>query len=323
MILFSRSRGRLIAAALLVMVWAIPSWAGDETLDELIEQVGSTYAEGYLAPLVHGFGINVNTGLYHTAKIPNTRLKFSVGFKTMATKINDADKSFRIVQPVTLDENLGFEPGDDGYGEEGQLVFEGPTVFGDEDEKGTVTAYYHGVPAFQQSGITSLVDMDYVLLITPEVSVGGIAGIEAKLRWLPTMTVGDMGDLNYLGFGVAYGVSNLMPTLPFDARVGFFYQNLGIGEMLQTSGTSFYAAASKSFAMLTVYAGAAKESSSMDVEYTFTSDTSQTSEISFSVDGIQGGRGTLGATLNFGLLVNAEVNFGKLTTYSAGILFGF
>jgi len=319
---FPRSKGRLlIATALLVMAWAIPSRAGDENLDELIEQVGQTYAEGYLAPLIHGFGINTNTGLYHTASIPKTRLKFSVGLKAMATRLGDGDKAFQIVETVDLSQ-FG-EPGDPWYGEEGTLVLSGPTVFGDESEKGSVTAYWNGIPIFSQEGVTSLVDMDYVLLLTPEVTVGGIAGLQATLRWLPTMTMGDMGDLSYMGFGAAYGVSNLMPTLPFDAMVGFFFQNLDIGESLRSSASSYYAAVSKSFAVLTVYAGAAKESSSMDVDYTYIGDGSESTHIAFSVDGIQGGRATLGTTLNLGVMVNAEVNFGKMTTYSAGLLFGF
>jgi hypothetical protein len=318
MFLISRSKGRLmVAAVLLALLWAIPSWAGDETLDELLEQVGQSYAEGYLAPLIHGFGINTNTALFHTAKIPKTRLTFNVGIKAMATSLNDADKTFRIVENVALD--------DFGYpGETGKLVFEGPTVFGAEDESGRVTAYWNGLPVYQIDGITSLVDLDYVLLATPEVSVGGIAGLQATLRWLPTMTMGDLGDLGYFGFGAAYGVSHLMPTLPVDVSVGFFYQNLDVGESLQTSATSFYGAVSKGFALVTVYAGAAKESSSMDVTYTYQGEDGSTpSDISFSIDGVQTARGTLGATLNLGVKLNAEVGFGKLTTYSAGLLFGF
>ncbi len=312
------SKGRLVAAVvLLVMLWSVPSWAGDETLDELIEQIGQSYAEGYLAPLIHGFGINTNTGLYHTAKIPKTRLTFNVGFKAMATKITDDDKAFRVLETVDLTP-FGMP------GETGEVVYEGPTVLGAEDEKGRITAYWNGLPIYQVDTISSLVDMDYVLLATPEISVGGIAGLQATLRWLPTMTMGDFGDLGYFGFGAAYGVSNLMPTLPVDVMVGFFYQNLDIGESLQTSATSYYGAVSKSLTpIITVYAGGAKESSTMDVDYTYIGDGSESEQISFSIDGAQEGRGTIGATLNLGVKVNAEMNFGKLRTYSAGLLFGF
>jgi len=310
----------IAALPLLILIWAQPALAGDETLDELLEQVGQPYAEGYLAPLMQGFGINQNTAIYHSARIPSTRLYFSFGIKAMASKLGDEDKAFRVVEAVDLSDYL--DPGDPGYGEQGQLVFEGPTVFGSEDDTGSVTAYWHGIPVYQIEGITSLVDMDYVLLATPELTVGGIAGLQATLRWLPTMTLGDMGDLSYMGFGLAYGVSSLMPTLPFDASVGFFFQSLGIGESLDTSANCFYAAVSKDFSLVTLYAGAAKESSNMDVKYTYVDENQDSYDIDFSMDGLQGGRGTLGATFNLGLKVNAEVNFGKLTTFSAGLLFG-
>jgi len=316
----TRKRTWLQIVLLLSLAWALPALAGDETLDELISQVGPDYAEAYLSPLIHGFGINTNTALYHTARIPRSRLTFNFGLVAMAARINDADKSFRLVRSVNLSDLL--QPGDDGYGEQGQLVFEGPTVFGDESRKGTVTAYWHGIPVFQQEAINSLVDMDYVLLATPQLSVGGVAGLRATLRWLPSVTMGDMGKLSYKGFGLSYGAGGLLPTLPFDAMVGFFFQSLDVGESLHTSADSYFAAVSKTFALLTVYAGAAKESSTMDVDYTFVGDGSQSTHIAFSVDGAQGGRGTLGATLNLGVKVNAEVAFGKMTTYSAGLLFG-
>jgi hypothetical protein len=60
------------------------------------------------------------------------------------------------------------------------------------------------------------------------------------------------------------------------------------------------------------------------VTYTYQGEDGSTpSDISFSIDGVQTARGTLGATLNLGVKLNAEVGFGKLTTYSAGLLFGF
>ena len=319
---FSRNKGRLLAAiSLLALAWAMPAMAGEESLDEMLEDVGQAYAEGYLSPLIHGFGINLNTGLYHTAAIPRTRITFNFGVKAMAAKIHDDDKTFRVVQTVDLSDYL--EPGDTGYGEQGKLVFEGPTVFGDDTEEGTMTAYYHGIPVLTEELITAVASMDYVLLAAPELSVGGIAGLEATLRWLPTMKAGDLGEISYMGFGASYNVSQYFPVLPLDAKVGLFFQNLDVGESLSSSASSYYVAVSKSLTPLfTAYGGVAMESSSMDVSYTWVRDDTET-DISFSVDGAQSGRATLGATVSLGLKLNAEVNFGKMTTYSAGLLFGF
>jgi len=309
----------LLAAALLVAVGAVPASADDDTDDitDLINDVGQPYAEGYLAPLISGFGINQNSGLYHSASIPKVGLQVSFALKGMATKIGDDDKSFRVSRRVDLSDYLN--PGDPGYGEQGVLVFEGPTVFGPEDEPGTVTGYWHGIPVYEAEGIESLIDSDYVPLFTPEVSVG-TANIRGTLRWLPEIDAGDVGKIKYMGYGLSYNLNGMFPTLPVDVMVGFFKQSLDVGESVETEASSLYAAVSKSFTMVTVYGGLAKESSSMDVNYDL-EDGSGT--VAFSLDGVQESRATMGATLNLGLKLNAEVSFGNLTTFAGGVIFGF
>ena len=66
--------------------------AEDPDLTELLEQVGQGYSEAYISPLVTALGINQNSGLYHTAKIPKTGLSISFGIKVMASKIEDDDR---------------------------------------------------------------------------------------------------------------------------------------------------------------------------------------------------------------------------------------
>jgi len=66
----------------------------------------------------------------------------------------------------------------------------------------------------------------------------------------------------------------------------------------------------------------ATEESSMDVHYTY-EDNGETTEIDFSLDGVQEKRTTLGATLSMGLKLNVEMNMGNMTNYSGGLIFGF
>ena len=294
----------------------------EDDLEELLEDMSGTYAQGYLAPLVTGFGINQNSALYHTAHIPGSSLTVSVGLKVMGTKLSDDDKTFSKVKQVTLDEDYGYSPGDTGYGEEATLVMTGPTVFGSEDEGGEVTVYYHGLPVYGEDlpDLTGLIESDFVPLAMPQVTVGGIMGAEATLRWLPDIEVQDGVKVKLMGFGLAASANYWLPTLPVDVKVGFFSQSLDVGEYVETEASSLYIAASKDFSMLTVYGGLAKESSSMDVSYTY-SETDE--EITFESDGVQESRMTLGATLNLGMKINAEVGLGDLTCYSAGIVFGF
>jgi len=304
---------------LALMIWAVPA-AADDDLEETLEKMGSSYAQGYLAPLISGFGINQNSALYHTAHIPGTTLTISVGLKVMATKLTDSDKDFSVVENITIDEDWGVDPGETGYGEAGQVVMSGPTVFGDEDASGFMRVYYHGIQVYEEAlpDLGGFIDTDYVPLAMPQASLGGIMGLEATLRWLPEMTFSDM-KVNLMGFGLAASANYWIPTLPVDVKVGYFKQSLDVGEYIETEAASTYIAASKDFTTITVYGGLAKESSSMDVAYT----SDDGDDIDFSLDGMQESRMTIGATLNMGLKINGEIGMGDLTTYSGGVIIGF
>ena len=327
----NRQKSWLLIVALLMttVTFALADEWDDDSSDELsalLEDVGETYARGYLAPLISGFGINQNSGLYHTAAIPHTGLSISFAIKGMASEVTDADKTFSTNTSVDL---LDFiEPGDPMYnqivanGSEGVVVFEGPTVFGAEEETGTITGYWHGIPVFQETGIEALVDLDYVPTVTPEASIGGIYGLRGTIRWLPTYDAQDIGEIKYMGVGVSWTPNILLPTLPVDIAVGMFQQSLDVGDVLSSTASSRYIAVSKAFSVLTLYGGVASEESSMDVQYTQV-DEDEEIDINFTLDGVQDKRTTIGATLSLGVKLNVEMNMGNMTNYSGGLIFGF
>jgi len=306
----------LLAVATLVL----PSAAED--LDELLAQVGEDYAQGYVAPLIHAFGANQNSALYHTANIPNTGFTFSVGIKVMGTNLNEDDQTFRaVMEDVELSNFL--PETHPFYDASGDVVMSGPTVFGDDETPGTLTAYAGGLPVYQIETITGLVDTRWVPLAAPQLEVGGIAGLRASLRWLPSMDTGEYGETSYMGFGASWSPNFLLKKpLPVDVMVGFFTQNIDVGDIVETEATSIYLAASRDFGPLTGYAGVAKESSSMKVAYTFDEVGFDPVDVAFEVDGEMENRLTLGATLNAPVKLNAEINVGTLTVFSAGLMFG-
>jgi hypothetical protein len=317
----------LLAALLCAAVWAHPrpvAAADEDDFQVLIEEVGKEYAEGYLAPLGTCFGVDQNTAIFSTAAIPRTRLTLGIGAKFMAANIADDDATFRKVLNVTLDERYGVNPLDPAYGERGTVVMEGPTVFGNEDTPGTITAYYNGLPVGQVEGIEGFYDTSWMPLIVPQAEVGGIAGLRATLRWLPPVSgPGDLGDINLLGYGLQYNVSQHIPQPPMglDFMVGFFRQELDLGDVVQTDATSFFLAASKTFAVITAYGGVAFEDSNIDVDYM---EQVTGTHVAFTLDGKQERRVTVGGTVNLGLQqINAEMSFGKLATFGAGLMFGF
>ncbi len=299
----------------LVCTLSAPARAGDD-LEGLLQQVGQEYAQAYSSPFLYAFGPAINSGLYQTAAIPHTGLTLGISIKAMAAQIDDGDQNFRRVM-----ENVDLGLFDPAFaGQTGTVVMSGPTIFGNTDTDGTITGYVDGLPVFQESTIPGLVDTKFVPMATPEFYLGGIAGFKAIVRWLPSIDIDDYGKFKYLGYGGQWNTGQVLQNLPFDLMVGYSHQKLEIGDLLVTNADAYYAAVSRDFALLTLYAGGAVESTDMTVSYTY---EEFGEPISFTVDGVQDSRLTLGATLNVGLKINAEVAKGKMTTFAGGVTFGF
>lgn len=296
-----------------------------DSLQQILQEVGPEYGEAYASPFIHTFGPNQNSNLFSTASIPYSGLTFGIGIKVMSTKLNDDDKTFQKVVKVS---NLGeYDPLLEGR--TGTFVMSGPTIFGNENETGTVDVYADGVYVETIDGISGFWDTGWVPLATPEVQVGGIAGLKATLRYFPSIQMGDFGKTTYLGYGLQWSASGVLENLPVDLMIGFFRTNLdvdndqdsGPSKLVDSEANSYFLAASKSWPAMTVYGGFALEDSRMKVAYLLDEDPDQ--PVNFEVDGKQDSRFTLGVTLDILLDLNLEAGFGKMSTYSAGLMFGF
>jgi len=315
--MFVMARRSLLLLAPLLALLVVPATSQD--LEELLTQVGQPYAEAYTEPLIHAFGANQNTGLYHTAHIPAGKLTFSIGVKVMGTYLNESDQSFqKVIENVPLGDYL--PEGHPNAGDTGDIVLAGPTMFGSPDDVGTATAYVNGAPVYQVEGIPGLIDTRWVPLFAPEAQIGGIFGLKGSIRWVPEIDLSDYGKTKYLGLGIQWSPNFLLtPTFPVDLMVGYYTQEIDLGTIIQTDAQSLYAAASKRFGIADVYGGLAWESSTMKVDYT-QDDTDV--PVSFEKDGRMTSRVTIGATLNLGVMINAEMGIGKMVVYNLGLMFG-
>ena len=332
--LFSRSGTFPMAACLvgtlavcLVLMGGMGTARADD-LTALLEQVGTEYGEAYSSPFIHAFGPNQNSNLYSTASIPWSGLTFGLGVKVMGTHLNEADQTFSKVVQV---DDLGIlDPNFNGVA--GTAVMSGPTIFGDTETDGTIDLYANGILVGTLEGIPGFWDTRWVPLATPEVYIGGVVGLKFTLRYFPSMKLGDMGNTQYLGYGLQWNANGVLKNLPVDLMVGFFKtsldventQGLGQDKLFDSDANSYFVAVSKSWPALTVYSGFAIEDSKMKVAYYYEdTDLNLTQDVSFSVDGRQKSRFTLGVTLDILLKLNVEAGFGDMSTYSAGLMLGF
>jgi len=327
----AKYRGWLPALAVLVVlavVGPVPGAQAD-SLQELIEQVGTDYAEAYTSPFIQAFGPNQNTNLFATANIPFGNLTIGFGVKVMGTYLNESDQTFQKVVDIPdlgdIDPSLA--------GQSGTAVMSGPTIFGDTETDGQIDLYANGVLVGTFDGIPGFWNSRWAPLATPEVFVGGLFGFKATLRYFPPVGLGDLGKTSYVGYGLQWSASSVWKDPPVDLMIGFFLtsldventQNLGQDNLIDSSADSYFLGASKSWAIFTLYGGFALESSDMTVTYYYQDPDYPTldSNVNFSVEGNQSSRFTLGVDVDVLVHVNLEAGFGDLSTYSAGVMFVF
>jgi hypothetical protein len=300
---------RNVLSLLFVMlaVISIPILAPAE-IDDQLSAYTNKNAEGYLSPLADAFGASLNSGLFHSASIPEG-LRVSLEFRAVVVFFGDDDRTFRAVTEGN------FLP---------EQTVDAPTVVG----PGTSVT----VPG---SGGTSYIfpggfDLHRFGLIVPQLRVGSVMGTEALLRYFALETGDDdLGKLSLFGFGMRHSISQYLgPLPPLDIAAGFFWQKFKLGEndtggdLFSSSAFSIGVQASKNLGIFQPYAGLAMDYFSMDVDYD--SEASGVSEpISFDYSSDTSARLTAGFSLNFFFLhLNTEYSIANQNSFSFGVALG-
>lgn len=335
-------------------------FAQEESLEATLERLSEDAAKKYVHPISSAFGSNLNGGWFH--KAPGAVIagfNLEIGVVGMGTFFPDDSKSFSVSDQFRFSEaearqlvsGHGFSPE-----VQDELVkqltnqpfpvsISGATVIGEEDdhimvnflgEMFIVNGTDYTVPSQSVDlgfgGFEDLADLSFLPLAAPQISVGTVYGTQATFRYLPRLTLNsDLGKLKYFGFGIQHNPAVwLTNPIPVDVAVSFFTQNLKIGDLFESKATAFGLNASKRFGtgLLNVapYAGFMFESSNMEVTYTYTVNTSAgifTEEINFELEGENKNRLILGVSLRLLTLnLNADYNFSKYDSFTAGLTFG-
>ncbi len=230
-----------------------------------------------------------------------------------------------------------------------KVSFRGPTVLG--SAKDTFKVSFPGrsvtvntpigpqtytIPTSDiNTGVTGVKDLEgwEVLPLppfAPQVSLGTILGTQFTLRYLPEVET-DAGKFKYMGYGIQHNPGVWFgDILPLDLSASFFTQSVTVGSIFEAKATSFGINASKrlgwGFLNLTPYFGYMLEKSSIavnyDYQYTTPTGSIAKDKISFSLDGENKSRITLGLSIKILLInVNADYNIGTYKSLSAGVMF--
>jgi hypothetical protein len=284
-----------------------------------LRQMARVNAEKYVSPLVNGWGAALNSGIYHTADV-HSILGFDVHIKFTGSLLQDSDKKYKFTTPDFP-----------GYVKNGT----GANGYPGEIEANTVAGENKAIPVVTNGGTTLMTipggfNLPTTPLLLPQVSIGLPFGFEVTGRFFPTASIGDLGKINMLGFGLRHDIDQYIPLLPLDVAVHFMTQSISYEDnqgtkLFEASGTAFGVEVSKSLILLTVYAGFQLESSSMTIgPYTATVAGQPVTVDAFDVDGANSSRVLIGARMSLLILnLHADYNIGTTNAFALGVGISF
>jgi hypothetical protein len=306
--------------AFLIILINISFAQGD--LGNVLKKVGPEYAQKYLAPFTTGLGTNLNSGFMGGftpagySKIPVFPHIYA-GVKFCGVTMKNNDKFFDMAFTTTT--TIGGQKIPVNWS-----VKNAPTVFGNSAPAIAKGTYSYG--GFTKDTSISLIggieDTKFIPLVIPQIGIGTIFGTDIIFRTIPGIKVGDYGTFKLYGFAVRHNIGSYA-KMPFDIAVQFGVQSFGIKDVnnfqfIDASSSFVNFQINKSFFIVSVYGGAQYESYSVDVNY-----VNSGTSIIFNQKGDNHFRGIAGATVSLGpAKFNADVNFGTIFAFTAGLGFG-
>ena len=358
--ILSRKSIQLLVSIIACFSLPVSLFAQGESLEETLQQLSADAAQQYVSPISSAFGANLNSGWFH--KVPpavKMGVNLEIGLVAMGAFFPDESKFFSVDGKFRFSENEARQlVSGQGYPQqvEDELVAQitdqyfsvgisGATVIGAEDDHimvefpgqtFTVNGASYNVPTQSVDlgfgGFQDLADLNFLPLAAPQVSIGTVYGTQATFRYLPSLTLNsDLGKLKYFGFGIQHNPAVWFNTpIPVDIAASFFTQSLKVGDLFDAKATAFGVNVGKRLGSgilnISPYAGFMFESATMEVTYTYIVDTpagQYTEKINFELEGENKSRFILGVSIRLlALNLNADYNFSKYDSFSAGLTFG-
>jgi hypothetical protein len=316
------------------------SLASAQDLSAELAKVGTANVRNYVNPLFNGFSADLNSGFYHSADLHGI-LGFDVGLKISLAQITNEQKIYDFVSPP----QLSFSGGTLTAGTDYAAVVPGvPTVVGAKDANKNLkmmptSTYYPTFHALHNDDVLFQIpngfNLPTVPLPMPQAAIGLPFGLEVIIRFIPTVSAGNAGNFNSMGFGLRYDIDQWIPMLPVDVAVHFMTQKINFkskddNDIFNASGTAYGIEVSKKLLFLTVYGGIQLEKATFTLSQVngkfITPDGTETSytipEMTF--EGQNKSRATLGLRLLLAVVnIHAEYSFAKTPVFAAGVGISF
>ena len=295
-------------------------------------------AKSYIQPFITAFGMNMNSGLTHTAKVHKI-LGFDISLKGMMAIIPDDELTFDF--DLT---GFDFDYSIEGTGEvitvPATVLYsdntEMPTFFGGT---GTLTPSATNVATYlSDTNTTGLVissqdlgDLDSLSLtlsginlsvlpmFRPQISLGLPMNSELLLSYM-SFASDNLDNGSFFSLGLKHSLDQYipMPTPFLNLAAQGVYQKLELGVITSTH-TNFNLQASADFPIISIYGLLGMEKSNLEASYTIEEGELEGEKIGFSLDGDNAIRATIGAKLKLALIYfNVDYTIGKHNVMTLG-----
>jgi hypothetical protein len=328
-----------------------------QDLQQQLSKLGREAAIGYTAPILSGWGNDLNSGIYYSADLHNV-LGFDIDVSLATSKITDADKKYVLTLPASMTVKAS-DLGLNGYAPNTTVTLSSSgtnlsypasvianTAVGNKDKvpiktiaggtgiikNGTTVLGTDSIPA--NLTILSLpggydlgsVGIGGVPLVVPQLTLGLPFGLEVMGRWIPPIKT-DQGKFTNMGFGLRYDIDQWFPFCPVDIAIHFMTQKMTFKsnsdqDIFTCKAIAYGVEMSKKLFILTLYSGFQLENSSLILnDYTgYNFETGQSIFVQgFEINGKDKSRFTVGARLLlFFINLHAEYSFSASNVLTLG-----
>jgi hypothetical protein len=256
-------------------------------LQTQLQKISGSAGQSYVAPVVNGFGTNLNGGWFHGA--PKTSLlgiDIQIGVVVMGTPFKDDEKTFSSTGTFRFNQDQASQIVSQ-YGnipaaarptiiqqisaKDYTVSIAGPTATGTPYDAAhpshsnqvyvrfpgdafTVNGTTYQINPVDQGqgigGIKQLQSLSTLPLAAPQITIGTVYGTQATLRYLPAMSLTNaVGKVKYVGFGIQHNASRWFPGIPVDVSLSYFTQKLTIDPYVEAKGSAFGLTASRQFGL--------------------------------------------------------------------------
>jgi len=285
-----------------MLMLATPLMAQD--VEDFLSKYTSENGKKYMQPLADHFAANLNSGLFHNAKIKKFGFQMYLGLESQVSMI---PSSSRVMTATT-----------EGDYFPSTTIHNAPTIFGDAEgvkvedpNSGLIYTFPGGL------------DMDMLPLAVPQLTIGSVFGTDFTIRYFGTDNVEDVGDIKLLGWGFRHNIDQYL-KLPVNLSVGYYHQRFQFSDYLDAATNVINLQTSYSIPIITFYGGLGYETGSVDMAYEYVDDQTQITEsIKFDLKPQNTVRLTLGIGFNLGpVKIHGDYNLAKISTFDVGLGIG-